>query len=112
LSYIDGLGAGAATGTGMTALTATAATCGIVGKQFPHAGVFTLAATITAPTFFYELGLSQDSATPGTGIDTAVHNFDGSIIIPPGCFVGLVGAPIAPGQDFVGSITWAELDLV
>jgi hypothetical protein len=111
LSYLDGLTAGAATGTGLTALTATAATSGIIGKSYNHAGVFTLDATISAPAMFYVLGFSQDTVTPASGLVTMSHDFDGTLAVPPGCYIGLGGADGAPGQDFAASITWLEVDI-
>lgn len=111
LSYLNGLTAGAATGTGLTALTATAAVSGIVGRSCNCAGVFTLSATISAPSMFYTLGFSQDTVTPASGLVSLIHDFNGAIGIPPGCYVGLGGADGAPGQDFAATITWTEFDL-
>lgn len=109
LSYLANTGSAIATGAPISAFTETAPVSGMVGQSPSHVGRFTLSATITAPAFFYELGLSQDSATPGTQIDTAVSYFNGTVIVPPGVYIGLGGAPIAPGQDFAASIVWFEL---
>jgi hypothetical protein len=111
LSYIGGLGSAAATGTGLTALTETVPTSGMIGQTHRRVGQFTLAATTTATSLFRVLGFSQDSVTPGTGLVSSFRNFEGEIIVPPGVFIALTGAPVAPGQDFCGTLTWAELDL-
>lgn len=111
LSRLETTGATVATGAPISAFTETAPISGLLGAPVgPHAGRFTLAATITAPTFSIELGFSQDSVTPGTQIDTVIHEFSGETGIWPGTYVGLGGAPIAPGQDFAASIWWIEVD--
>jgi hypothetical protein len=117
---ISGLGLGVltnagsaigATGAPITAFTETAPTSGLVGAPVGfHAGRFTLAATVVAPTFFYSLGFSQDSTTPGTQIDTCIHEFGGDMIVVPNTFICLGGANVAPGQDFAASIVWFEVD--
>lgn len=112
LTVLSNTGATVATGAPISAFTETAPLPGVLGAPVgAHAGRFTLTATITAPTYAISLGLSQDSATPGTGIDTAVHYFNGETAIYPGTYVGLCGAPIAPGQDFAVSLWWMEIDL-
>lgn len=110
LSYLANTGSTIATAAPISALTETAPVSGMVGQTPAHVGRFTLSATTSAPAFFYELGFSQDSATPGTGLDTCIHDFDGAVIIPPGTYVGLGGAPLAPGQDLMATLTWIELD--
>ena len=112
LSYLANTGSAIATGAPISAFTETAPINGIVGQSpGDHMGRFTLAATTSAPTFFYTLGLSQDSATPGTGLDVGIHEFSGDLIVPPGTYIGLGGAPLAPGQDLTASIVWFEIDI-
>lgn len=112
LSYLANTGGTIATGAPISALTETAPVSAIIGNPVPqHAGRFTLSATVTAPAFFYALGLSQDSTTAGTGTDRIIHEWDGDLIIPPGTYIGFGAADAAMTQNMTGSIVWAELDI-
>jgi len=110
LSYLINTGSNIATGAAISAFTETAPVSGMIGQPPSNRGRFTLDATTIATTFGFELGFSQDSATPGTGIVSAVHYFNGELIVPPGTYIGLTGAPIAPGQDLAASLVWLETD--
>jgi hypothetical protein len=105
--------AGATYGTGMPVVTATAATVynGRLGRTIGSSVTFYSAATTTAAaTLEYELGLSQESATPGTGMVNLHHEFNDSIAIEPNTFITLVGAPLAVGQPLVCTLTYYEVD--
>jgi hypothetical protein len=108
LSYLPNAGGSIATGAPISAFTDSTPVNGLLTKGNASAARFTLAATITAPTFFYDLGVSQESATPGTGLFWVEHDFDGAVIIPPGVYVG-VGGSAAPGQTIQSTLVWMEL---
>jgi hypothetical protein len=102
-------------GTGAAVVTFTDATIynGRLGLTLGGKCRFALAAATTAAaTFEYELGMSQESATPGTGMANLTHNFEDMIAIEPGTFITLVGAPLAPGQPLVVSMSYIERDYV
>jgi hypothetical protein len=110
--HLNNAGSVVATGAPVAAWTDTAPQA-LPGSQGSSYGArFSLAADLTAAgTLSYVIGLSQDSATPGTGVVNLTHKFDQSYAIFPNALVSLVGAPLAFGQDVAATITWAELDL-
>lgn len=108
LSYLPNAGGSIATGAPISAFTDSTPVNGLLGKGNASAARFTLSATTTAPTFFYDLGVSQESATPGTGLFWFEHDFDGAVIVPPGTYVGL-GGSAAPGQTVQTTLVWMEL---
>lgn len=112
LSYLAN--AGSSIGTPISAFTATAPINSLIGGGETPKGRFTLTATITAPTFFYALGISQISTdfnvATTDGFSKLTHDFNGDVIIPPNTYVGL-GGSVAGGQTFQGSVSWYELDL-
>jgi len=108
LSYLPN--AGSALGTPISAFTATAPVNGLVGRTGGNSAQFTLSATITTPTFFYTLGLSQESATPGTGLYWLEHDFEGAVIVPPNTYIGL-GSSAALGQTCQATLVWTELSI-
>ena len=114
LSYLLNAGSAVGTGAPVSAFTATAPVNGLLGAGKSSRGRFTLDATITAPTFFYALGISQISTDFNTatndGYAKLTHDFDGSIIIPPGVYVGL-GGSVAGGQTYQGSLSWFETEV-
>jgi len=103
------LNTGSAVGTGAPVVTFTDALVqnAIIGKGGNRARFG--AASISATALLMSLGLSQDSVTPGTQLDTSTFVFNGSVIVPQGALVAVVGAPVAFGQAMVASITWAEV---
>ncbi len=110
LGVIANAGAAAATGAAIPTFTAATVYNGRLGMTKTGKALFALAATSTsAATFAYELGLSQESATPGTGMVKLVHEFDGAFGIEPSTFVTLVGAPLAPGQPLVLTLSYMEI---
>lgn len=111
LSYISGAGSAiGATGAPITAFATTAPVNGLVGKGSQNSALFTLAATTIAPTFFYDLALSQESAVAGTGVFWMEHDFDGAVIVPPNTYIGL-GGSAAPGQTTQATLVWFELPI-
>ena len=107
LSFL--LNTGAAIGTGAPVVTFTDALVqnALIGKGGNRARFG--AASISATTFLMSLGVSQDSITPGTQMDMSVFCFNGSLVVPPGTLIAVVGAPIAFGQAMVATLTWAEV---
>lgn len=111
LSFLTNAGSSIATGAPISAFTATTPQNARIGNGPTSKARFSLSATTVATAFLMSLGLSQDSVTPGTGIDTATYDFGGSVILPPGTLIALCGAPAAPGQDFTATIHWAEVEI-
>lgn len=109
LSYL--LNTGAAIGTGAPVVTFTDAIVRNANLNGNGAKARFGAASISATSFLMSLGASQDSTTPGANIDTSAFNFNGSVILPPGTLVAVVGAPIAFGQAMVVSLSWAEVSV-
>lgn len=107
LSYLLNTGAAIATGAPVVTFTDATVQNAKIGRGGNKARFG--AASISATTFLMALGLGQISATPGTGIDTAIYDFDGSLVVPPGVLIALVGAPLAFGQAVTASFTWAEI---
>ena len=119
LSYIPNAGnALAGSGGPITAFTQTASLPALLGDGGGAAASsqarFTLAATTIAPTFAYNIALSE---TAGSATTTAAalsvqwmeHEFPG-IGVAPGTYIGL-GGDVAPGSTFQISLTWAELPI-
>ncbi len=107
LSFL--LNTGAAIGTGAPVVTFTDAIVqnaklGTGGNKARFG-----AASISATSFLMSLGASQDSATPGTQLDMSWFYFNGSVVVPQGTLVAVVGAPIAFGQAMALSLSWAEV---
>jgi hypothetical protein len=113
LSYLTNTGGSIGTGAPISAFTATAPVNGLLTEGDTPKGRFTLSATITAPTFFYDLGVALISTDLNTatndGFCQLTHDFNGAITIPPGVYVGL-GSSAAGGQTMQASITWYETD--
>lgn len=109
LSYVPNAGSAiGATGAPITAFTETAAVSGLVGKAALNGARFTLSATTIAPTFFYNIALSQETTSAVNGIMWSEHDFDGCVIVPPNTYIGL-GGSAAPGQTFQASLVWFEV---
>jgi hypothetical protein len=101
------------TGAAVTVFTDATIYNGRLGRTLGGVVRFASAAqTTSAATFEYELGLSQESATPGTGMVNLTHEFDGAVLVEPGTMISLVGAPIAPGAPLVVTLSYAELDYI
>ena len=104
-----------ATGSNITAFTdgvvGTTVRNGIVGGGKASSMRFTpSAATVVAGTAFYWTGMSTEGAT-GVGPRNATsHDFDGTVIVPPGRFVFVVGS-IAQTALYSISLVWAEIDI-
>lgn len=118
LSYLPNAGnAIGATGAPVTAFTRTASLPGLIGDAggaaAPSAAMFTLAATIVAPTFAYNISLSE---TAGSATTTAAglsvmwmeHDFDGIVGVAPNTYIGL-GGSAAPGSTYQASLSWMEV---
>jgi hypothetical protein len=117
LSALYATGSQVATGSPITSFTQTPSLPGLIGDGNGAAGSskgrFTLSATMTAPTFVYNLSMAEAagqlaaaSATPG--LTWHEHNFDGAIGVAPGTYVGL-GGSAAPGSTFQASLVWMEV---
>jgi hypothetical protein len=117
LSALYNTGSQVATGSPITAFTQTSSLPGMIGDAAGAAGMsqakFTLSATMTAPTFVYDLGMATTAGTATTtaappALNWGVFDFTGAIGIAPGTYVGL-GGSVAPGSTFQGSIEWMEI---
>jgi hypothetical protein len=109
LSYLSNVGSAiGASGAPITAFTETAAVNGMVGKGVSNGARFTLSATTIAPTFFYNIALSQETTSAVNGIMWSQHDFDGCVIVPQNTYIGL-GGSAAPGQTIQASLVWFEL---
>lgn len=111
LSYLSNVGSSIGTGSPISAFTATTALNAKIVEGPASAAKFTLSATTSAPTHFYDIGIglvSTDLNTAtGESFDTMMHEFAGRVIIPPGVYVGL-GASAAQGQTIRATLTWVE----
>ncbi len=109
LSHLLGAGAQVATGGPITAFTNTAPTNARLGNGKAPKARFTLSATITAPTFFLTLGMAQNATTTQPVAEQAYqYDFQGSVIIPEGVYIGL-GGSAAPGSTYQASLSWVEI---
>lgn len=109
ISYLGNTGSAIATGAPVVTFTDALTFNAKLGGGAPKARFG--AASISATAFLMSLGLSQDSVTPAAGILNTTFNFNGSLIVPPGYLIAMVGAPVAPGQAFTASFTWAEVPI-
>lgn len=100
---------GPATGAAVVSFTDALALNSKFGGPAPKARFG--AASLSATALLLSMGLSQDSATPAAGLFATSFVADGSIILPPASLIAITGAPIAPGQDFVASVMWAEIPI-
>ena len=113
LSKLENTGGNIATGAPISAFTGTDAVNGLIGGGENAGGRFTLSATITAPTLFYDLGISNNSTDLSSaveGIVTMQHDFGGTVVVPPGVYVGL-GGTASPGLVVSASLSWYETDV-
>jgi len=94
----------------LSAFTAGTPKNALLGSGNASAMSFTpSAATLTAGgTACKWLGLSNESATAGTGIINAYHDFDGSLIVRPGQLIFVCGSVAQTGL-FTMSMGWAEI---
>lgn len=117
LSYLTNTLADIATGGQITAFTKTEAVNGLLGggngKAQSARGRFTLAATVSAPTHCYCLGMcsvSDDVTTDGTSAFVQLtHDFGGGLIVPPGVYIGLGRSVATANQKIQASINWFEI---
>jgi len=109
LSWLANTGASIATGAPISVFTNTTIQNALAGGGNASRARFALAATITAPTFLMALGMAQNATTTQPVAEQAyVHDFNGSLIVPPGVYIGL-GGSAAPGSTYQASISWAEV---
>jgi hypothetical protein len=118
LSYLANTGNAIATGAPVSAFTQTASLPGLIGsgagQAAPSQGRFTLSATITAPTFYRSLGMTETIAagastvTTGPNVFQLSYQFSGADGVAPGTYIGL-GGSAAPGSTFAGSLCWLEI---
>jgi len=113
LSYLPNAGSQIATGSPISAFTAVSAVNALVGGGLSSRGRFTLGTTTTvvAPTLLYTIGVTAPGGDSATGLYpvTIDHDFNGGLIVPPGVYIGLGGAPAAPGSTYEATLTWAEV---
>jgi hypothetical protein len=109
LSILTNAGSQIATGSAITAFTASTPVNARLGSGKISQMRFTAsAATTTAPAHLMSLGASQESATPGTGIFNIYFPFNGSLAVDPGTYIG-IGASTALGQTAAVTLVWYEI---
>ncbi len=106
-------GAQVATGGNITAFTdavqGTTIRNGILGSGLVSDMRATpSAATVVAGSGAYWTGGSMEIATAAPGVSVLSHDFDGSVIVPPGQAVFVVGSVAQTGL-FTMSLSWAEV---
>lgn len=116
LMHRKGLGSGIAGSSEITAFAETTPDNGLLGAGYvsqvisSNAGTVTVTAGVAAEAIrsFHGTGVAADTHTDGLqGID---HDFDGSIIVPPGSMVW-VTCTKASGSLYATTITWKELPI-
>lgn len=118
-SYLANTGASIASGGPVSAFTQTASVPALIGAyaggSAPSAARFTLSATITTPTFYRALGITE---TAGSATTTAAplsafplsYQFSGADGVAPGTYIGL-GGSAAPGSTYQATLVWMELPI-
>lgn len=96
----------------LSAFTAGTPKNGLVANGAASSMQFTpSAATLTAGgTALMWLGAASESATAGTGINGAVYQFNGQVIVPPGNLVFVCGSVAQTGL-FSMSLVWSEISI-
>lgn len=114
LGQVANTGSAAATGSPITVFTDATVYNGRIGRSGGNGGRIGVATTTltAAANFFYELGFSQATTSLAAGWVGMTHKFNGDIALEPGSLIHLVGAPLAPVEVLVPSISWIELDFV
>ncbi len=109
LSYLLSTGSQIASGSPISAFTGTTPFNALLGVGAAPKGRVTLSATTTAPAFLMSLGMAQNATTTQPVAEQAyTFDFNGSLIIPQGVYVGL-GGSAAPGSTYQVSLSWAEV---
>jgi hypothetical protein len=113
-SYTSGAGSAVATGAPISAFNSSTPANGLItagavsAMRFTPAGSNTIS---TAGTFLKTLGISQLTTTGATTTApmwVATEDFDGTIVVPPGVFLYVVGSA-ALLTLFTMSISWEEV---
>lgn len=111
LSYLLNVGSQIATGSPITAFTATTPFNAILGQGDASKARFTLTATTTAPAFLMSLPMAQNATTTQPVAEQAYqYDFDGGLILPQGTYIGL-GGSAAPGSTYQVSLSWIEAEV-
>lgn len=98
-----------ATGQPITAFTNTTVQNAKVGAGLASRVRFTgSAATTVAATHLMSIGMTSTTGTPTNSNAVMVFNHDGSLIVPQGSAIFLVGS-VAPGSTYQASLSWAEI---
>ncbi len=114
LMHRKGLGNDIATGSEITAFAETTPTNGLLGAgnvsrvKSSNAGTCTVSAGTAAEAIrsFHGTGVADDGTTGGLeGFD---HNFNGTVIVPPGSMVWVAGTKTMVAK-YVTTLTWKEL---
>lgn len=103
------LGVGFNSGTAVTQTTALTVRNAYVGVGSAGYGLASSVVTVpTAPNFTHQLGVVFTTLT--TAISSIV-DLEGSVILPPGGYAGIM-SPVASGASgFFGSLSWEEVPL-
>lgn len=110
LSWLQSAGSQVATGAPITAFTgATPVNCRLGLGVASKARFTPSAATITAPVFLHDLGLSLTSTTAQNGVQYMHYDFNGIFTMPPGNYIGLGCSAAQSGTVTQASLVWIEL---
>lgn len=112
LSYVPNTGSTVATAAPVATFTALTPLNALISVGPSAKARFASAATgttvTTAGTTFYALGISKETITDTVGEVICQYDFSGSVIVPQGVFIHLIGTA-ADTQVTMPTITWAEI---
>lgn len=112
----SGLGTDIATGSEITAFAETDPFNGILGGgnnsqvKSSNAGTITVTAGVDAEVVRTLFGQQRPADTGTEEINVADHDFDGTIIVPPGTMVW-IAASLATTALFVTTVIWKEIPI-
>lgn len=116
LMHRNNLGVDLATGSEITAFAETDPLNGLLGAGYAsqvkssNAGTVTVTAGVAAEFVRALFGSGIEADTHTNGISYLVHDFDGTVIVPPGSMVWL-GAKLASVALYNSTIVWKEIPI-
>lgn len=112
----SGLGSDIATGSEITAFAETTPINGILGAgnaskvKSSNAGTVTVTAGVAAEFVRTLFGSGVEANTTANGISYLEHNFDGTVIVPPGTMVWIASV-LASVALYNTTLVWKELPI-
>ena len=110
LNFLPNAGATIATGSPITAWTDTLPICANIGSGHKSQMRFSLSATTSAMTSYWQTGLGHELATTGWSQVLSV-DFDGTLILPPNVALAVQSCDVATGSTYAITMSWLELPL-